>query len=397
MSILLACGITLTPLSFVLAEDNNIITITGDYVNVRREPNTDSKKNIIGRVNSGDTFTVINHEGDWYLIDYYGEYAYISDSYAKITDKEENIIEENKVYGDIFVAKVTGNNINIRSSASDKSDDNIIGFADMSDYFKILGIEGNWYIIDYLGTTAYITRKYVAEKIINEEDLQTKKMVYLNCDSILCSSTNGTCLTVLPKYQHLAVIKEENGYYRVRVDGVIGYINPRDTSTLTDTFIVSDLARQIVRVYKNNKEVYRAHMISGRKSMQTDIGIFKIGHKLRDYQLTKDNFVNIWIQYNNNEGFHDASWQKHRYFMEVAKDAYDRYAKGEALTYPFSHGSHGCDNLELIDAETIYLLVHVKDNVLVIGPNNLVRDNLINNFDVWKSGCKDNQKVKKLF
>jgi uncharacterized protein YgiM (DUF1202 family) len=400
VALLLAFGISLSHSSFANANERNdrIIKVTGNHVNVRTEPTTVTKDNIIGQANKGDIFDVLDHKDEWYLIDYFGDYAYIYDQYGmEMLVNNEDIIDSNIEYGDIVVAKITGNNINVRSSADKKSSSNIIGFADMSDYFKIIDKIDDWYIIDYLGNVGYISSKYVTETSINEENLETIKMVCLKDDSILYSDTNQSYLSTLPRNQHLSVIKEENGYYKVRVDGVIGYVDPSDTRKLTNTFVVSDLGRQMIRVYKNNKEVYRAHMISGRKKLKTTTGVFKIGHKLTNYKLTKTNTVSYWMQYNGNEGLHDATWQKHSYFQEIANDAFDRYANGTCVTYPSKHGSHGCDNLELNDAKNIYNLVSVGDNVVVIRPNNLVNDGLVNYNNIYNSAnCKPNQKIKKL-
>lgn len=356
------------------------VHVNGNKVNVRKKPTTDNKKNIIGKVNNGDTFTYLSHEGNWYLIEYNGQYGYISDSYSYLID--DKIME-------IAMAKITGNNINIRSSSN--MDNNIIGFADITDSFRIISKENDWYIIDYLGNIGYVNSKFVKEDNINIDDLNIIKMVYLTSDSPFYDENNNY-LTTLPMYQYAKVIREENNYYKVNIDGVIGYIEKNNTKTLSNKFIVSDLGRQIVKVFKNNKEVYRAHIISGRKSMQTDLGIYKIGHKVKDYQLTADKFVKYWIEYNGNEGYHDASWQKDKYFMEVAKIAYDKYSSGQLVTYPACHGSHGCNNLKLDDVMNIYNIVNVGDNVLVIRPNNLVKNHIIG------SKMSDNmakQKVKK--
>ena len=382
-SLMLAFGILLYhSKSFSLSKQ---IEVTGNKVNVRLTPTTSTKNNIIGRVNTGDTFTVIDHKDGWYLIDYYGEYAYIYDQYGKEVFKEDNYTEcDNNDCLTINMAKITGNNINIRSSNSTKS--KIIGFADVTDLFTIIDKIGDWYVIDYLGQTGYIHSKYVKECSVAKEDMIIQKMVYLPNESVFYRDINNSYITTLPKNQFAAVIKEENSYYKVRIDGIIGYVKKDDTKKLTNTFIVSDLGRQIVRVYKNNKEVFRAHIISGRKSMQTDLGKFKIGHHIKDYQLTPDYRVDFWMQYNGDEGFHDAYWQAIKNFFEVADDAYERFSMGQSRTYPFKYGSHGCDNLTHDDAEIIFNIIDVGDDVLIIESNDLAYSVLI---------CKQ-QKVKKL-
>ena len=295
----------------------------------------------------------------------------------------------------ITIAKLTKNNVNVRSSATTK-EDNIIGFADVSDQFKILGYENDWYIVNYLGQRAYIKSDFIKEIEMNKDDLEIVRMAYLTCDTPFYKELNSTDI-VLPMYQNVSIIKEEGIYYKVMVDGIIGYVKKDNVKKLTNTCVIVDLSRQILRVYKSGDEIYRAHIISGRKSLQTVIGCFKIGHKVKGYQLTKDNYVDYWIEYDGNRGIHDASWQKNKYYNEVARHAYDNYTSGYGKTYPFKYGSHGCNNMKYNDVQVVYNLVSVGDNVLVIGPNSLVKEKLISKLNInYDYLWQDIVKVKKL-
>ena len=288
------------------------------------------------------------------------------------------------------MAKIMGFNINVRYSPSIDSSSNIIGFCDFTDTFPIIDKQGDWYIVDYFGEYGYINSKYVKEIKVNEEDTKVLKMVALKNDTVLYDTLNGNYLSVLPKNQVLSVIKEENDYYRVKVDSVLGYVKKSETKRLTNTFISVDLGRQLVKVNKNNQEVFRCHMISGEQLLQTSKGIFTIGHRINGYQLTPERYVQYWIEYNVHEGLHDAYWQKDKYFELVSEDAYNRYLHGKPRCYPYNYGSHGCDNLKLEDAREIFYLVNVGDNVVVMEPNNLFIDNLISEINI------DTPKVKKL-
>ena len=387
----------------VFLTQKKMVQITGNSVNIRLTPTTNTSENIIGSANDGDLYSFIKHEGKWYIIDYYGNTAYVSDSYSKeieISNEEINNIQNNNK---IIMAKILGNNINIRETPDMNDKTNIIGFADQTDYFPIIDKENDWYVIDYLGNYGYIYYKYVEEKEISKEELNIQKMVYVTHDTEFYKDKGINYVTTLPMYQVAAVIKEENGFYKVRIDGVVGYINKNATKGLTNTFIMADLGRQIVKVYKNNKEVFRTHMISGRKSMQTDLGVFKIGHKLKDYRLTPNIIVGKWIQFNGNEGFHDAYWQEDSYFEEVARIAYELFSLGKATTYPSKYGSHGCGNLKRESVDTIYDIVKIGDNVVIMRPNDLLIYNFSSKSDLLRENAnsdiidkKDLTKVKKL-
>lgn len=352
-------------------EDNGKLSIQIDTAYMYQTPDINDTR-VVGILKRNDIVDIIAKTNDgWYAV-YTGSATGFMHESSFIEVKQEDTIT---------VAKLKKNNVNVRSSATTKKD-NIIGFADVSDTFKIIGREDNWYIVDYLGQRGYIREDFIKETVINEEDFDISRMAYLNTDEFFYTNLDSRDGLYLPAYQNVGIIGEEGRYYKVMVDGIIGYIEKTSVKKLSRTCVVVDLSRQILRVYKNGQEVFRTHIISGRESMQTHIGCFKIGHKVKGYQLTKDNYVDYWIQYDDNRGIHDASWQKDKYYSEVASKAYDNYGSGYGKTYPFKHGSHGCNNMKLSDVIDVYNLVSVGDNVLVIGPNELIKKHLISKLDI---------------
>lgn len=340
-------------------------TIVIDNTYLYSSPTIDS--NIVYTMDKNSEVSLIaKNENNWYVV---------MTSDKKYGFINGDLLDINNDY--VLMAKITGNNVNVRSYPSTSDKNNIIGFCDKTDYFKVLGYDNEWYNINYLGQNAYVHKDYVREEKLLKDDLNIKKMVYVTCDTPLYNDYGLTILSILPQYQNAFVIKEENDYYRVMIDGVFGYIKKDHTKVINGTCVVTDLGRQITKVYRNAEEIFRAHIISGRQSYQTDIGCFRIGHHLHDYQLTPEYLVKVWLQYNGNEGIHDASWQNIENFKIVARMAYENYANGLLYTYPPKYGSHGCSNMTLEDAYIMYSLLNVGDTVLVIGPNHFVIDNLI--------------------
>ena len=302
------------------------------------------------------------------------EQVYVEPEYEETYDYTDSIET-------ILVTKVTGNNINVRSTP--RKADNIIGFCDKTDKFVILDHVDGYYEVDYLGKIGYISDKYVTEEAIAKSDMTFTRMARLKRSCTFYTDntfTNYYCY--LPENQNIFIISEEGNYYRVMVDGVIGYVEKSNTKRLTETSVVIDLSRQMLKVVKNGKEVFRCRIISGRQSLQTNLGCFTIGHKERNYQLTPEHLVSYWIEFDGNIGIHDATWQKDKYFTEVGNKAYDNYSRGRGKTYPYDHGSHGCSNTRMEDVSQIYDLVHKNDNVLVIEQNDLIRNKCLSSVDV---------------
>ena len=51
--------------------------------------------------------------------------------------------------------------VNVRSSASSKSDDNKIGYAYLGDCYLFFGMEGNWAKIQYGSRKAYVYKDFI--------------------------------------------------------------------------------------------------------------------------------------------------------------------------------------------------------------------------------------------
>lgn len=368
-------------------EDNSSISVISDIAYMYQTPEINNTR-VVGVLNKDTVVDIMAKTNDgWYVVYTNGISGFMHES---------SFIEKNNE-NTITVAKITGNNVNVRFSPTTKRD-NIIGFCDVTDSFKIIGKENDWYIVDYFGNSGYIYKNYVKETDVNKNELEYTRNAYLKQDAYFSTDLATNTGTYLPAYQNVLIISEEGEYYKVNVDGVIGYILKKHVGRLTKRNVVIDLSRQILKVFNNGIEVFRAHIISGRESMQTQIGCFHIGHMEEDYPLTPDHTVEFWMQYDGNRGIHDADWQFPEYFEEVAKNAYDNFAKGHGKTFPFKHGSHGCDNMQLVDVMEIYGLMHVGDNVLVIGPNDLIKNHIISNININKPylSNKDDIKVKRL-
>lgn len=350
----------------------------GDFIKVYSAPmyNDINTKNVICNLGYGSKVHIFAKTVDGYYVVYANEMMGFIDE--KSLDQE--IIDTNNP-NLITVTKITGNNINVRSEP--KKDNNIIGFCDKTDKFVILCHVDGFYEVNYLGQTGYISDKYVTEETVDINDLDVKGMVYVPSLTAFYN-TDGNFVSYLPAYQNVQIVGYKDDYYKVLIDGVNGYVKQNEVKALTDTCIVIDLSRQILKVYKCGKEVFRCKVITGAKNSETRLGCFKIGHHMRGHTFTLNDIYNeYWIQFDGNRGVHPADanagrgWQKPKYFDSVVANAYENWEKGNGKLYPNSHGSHGCVNTMIKDTAVIYSLCEKGDNVLVIEQNNFIKDNLI--------------------
>ena len=120
------------------------------------------------------------------------------------------------------------------------------------------------------------------------------------------------------------------------------YKGQRDPKNeIGNSYVEINIEKQHVWMYKNGKCIVETDCVTGTKGKHdTPIGIYCLTYKTKDAVLRGDDYaspVDYWMPFNKNIGMHDASWRN--------KFGGSIYLK---------NGSHGCINLPLSDAKTIY-------------------------------------------
>lgn len=120
-------------------------------------------------------------------------------------------------------------------------------------------------------------------------------------------------------------------------------------------YVEIDLSSQTLWVYKDGRCVVRTPIVSGNisKKKYTTTGVYRVYSKVRNTWLVGRDFrdyVHYWIAFNGNIGIHDATWRD-----EFGDEIY-RY-----------NGSHGCVNLPLGNAATVYANISKGTMVICYG------------------------------
>ncbi len=122
-----------------------------------------------------------------------------------------------------------------------------------------------------------------------------------------------------------------------------------------DSYVEIDLDNQHLWVYENGQVVEESDFVSGcvNKGRMTPRGTYGITYKERNATLVGENYssaVSYWMPFNGNVGMHDATWRS-----EFGGELY------------VANGSHGCINLPIDKAASIYEIVQKGEAVLVYG------------------------------
>ena len=252
----------------------SVIGVTTTSLNVRTEPDTNISTNIIGVLSQDTKIEIVEEVNDFYKIKYKGQYAYVAKAYISVeqgakldkvaelklttdvvvrelaSDTSDSIftlkqgtkvtVVENflngwyKIYGYIntkdnvssSIGIATGD-VNIRTEANTNS--NIVGVLLKGSKIEIAGKSGNFYKVKYKGLYRYISKKYLSdnesEKLNNvgvlkiAQEAEVKELA--SDDSItLLTLQEGTTVNVIERLF--------NGWYKIEINNVYGYIKPTD-------------------------------------------------------------------------------------------------------------------------------------------------------------------------
>ncbi|MCL1880379.1 MAG: RICIN domain-containing protein [Actinomycetia bacterium] len=119
------------------------------------------------------------------------------------------------------------------------------------------------------------------------------------------------------------------------------------------SYIDVNLSTQRLMVIRNGRVAMQCDIVTGRPSMATPTGTWRIMSKVRHANLrgpTWNSWVSYWCQFTPSGcGFHDAYWQ--------SSFGLARWKAG--------FGSHGCVNMPFASAKKFYNMVSVGDTVIV--------------------------------
>ena len=244
---------------------------------------------------------------------------------------------------------------------------------------KILSTTINFSLID--GSTITLDQKFTKHWLVQDEngnyaidiDSNIQDIITLLSEKSYESSLEvefnatdfGTVTVPVPKKNRLSVDFEKE-IEQIKAELQTGetitrspiYSNTKLFETL-QSYVEIDTSRQTVWMYYEGECIVETPCVTGNVANDYDTppGWFYLTYKTTDDYLegyNKDgsrykSFVNYWMPFNGGIGLHDATWRKS---SEFGGNTYKR------------NGSHGCINLPLEAAKTIY--EHIDSSMPII-------------------------------
>ncbi|MEH7451577.1 C40 family peptidase [Gottfriedia acidiceleris] len=185
---------------------------------------------------------------------------------ASIVSKKT--LQSSKLYSNntISTYKSTGNSVRVRSGAGTSYQ--ILGSVNKNQKLDVISLSNGWYKIKFNGSTGYISASYVG-KVTESTNSNNNQVVsssnYISTgNGVRIRSGAGTSYQILGsvnKNQKLDVISLSNGWYKVKYNGVIGYIGAsyveKETgSNTTDSNKVDSSQSDTNKVDSNNSQSF---------------------------------------------------------------------------------------------------------------------------------------------
>ena len=153
-----------------------VYNVSSGGLRVRKEASTSST--VLGTLYSGNSVNIIGETGSWYKIKYNSSYAYVHKDY--ITDNKpssesnsgNNSSNNNNSSSETMnaIGVVTNVSSNLRVRQQPSSSSLVLGYVLNNEKVNITGKEGNWYKINFKGSTGYVSVDYI--RISNGNDTE---------------------------------------------------------------------------------------------------------------------------------------------------------------------------------------------------------------------------------
>ncbi|MPQ44009.1 SH3 domain-containing protein [Clostridium tarantellae] len=145
-----------------------VINVTSS-LRIRSSASTNSA--IVGSLSPGQTFDIKGKSGSWYHINSNGTVGYVHGDYVKeISDENNSGDGSQPEESNEFWGKVVNVSTSLRVRTKPSTNSTIIGSLYPGEKVKVLATSGNWYKINFNGSTGYVSKDYISKTEGNNED-----------------------------------------------------------------------------------------------------------------------------------------------------------------------------------------------------------------------------------
>ena len=201
------------------ADSEGAGTVTASALNMRSQPSTAG--DVVTCLPRGTVVAITGSTDGWYQVGYKGQTGYMSKDYVSVAQSGT---------GDFGTGTVTGSYVNVRSGPTTAYE--AIGQASKGASYKVTGVNGAFYQIDYNGRTAYIYSAYMSlgggtAQSATPNTESASGIGVITGDWVNMRSGPGTGYAVVGTYNNgtkMTITGQSGDWYKVSVNGQTGYV-----------------------------------------------------------------------------------------------------------------------------------------------------------------------------
>lgn len=190
------------------------VDVNSGTLNVRSAASTSSS--VISKLKKGETVDLVGEDNKFYVIDVDGVERYVSKKYIDVTEADSVVVVESA---------------RVKSDATSEAPP--IGTIKQGETYTVIAKAGDWYKINYKGTTGYVEADTLevefADGLVDQGNSEKTNYGIVTGDDVnfrLEPSADSEVSTVLPKDAVVDVISVDNdGWVEVKVDDTSGYVS----------------------------------------------------------------------------------------------------------------------------------------------------------------------------
>ncbi|MDQ0230595.1 SH3 domain-containing protein, partial [Metabacillus malikii] len=215
----------------IVPRTTKYVSVTSGSLNMRVGASTGTT--ILTSLKSGTAVEVISETNGWSKIQVSGKEGYVSSKYltagVQSTTPSTNVPKPVTKY-----VSVTSGTLNVRTKPTTTASIMIKLAKDKE--VKVLSDANGWSKVEVFGQVGYVSSQYLSNnKSSNlapkpaESNKTETKYVLVSGNSVLnvrkAASTNSTILTKLPKNTQVLVMNDANGWAKIKVNQIVGYVS----------------------------------------------------------------------------------------------------------------------------------------------------------------------------
>lgn len=217
-------------------------TSTGESVNIHSTQDFGAA-NVVGHVPYSGKVTVISNDGTWAFINYNKTNGYVLSSFLVSSEPVKKSVTSPAKTSTMYVSTSNGKSLNMRSSMTTKTSNNIVGYAPNGKKVTVLSTHGSWSYIKYGDKKGYVLNSMLTSKAPTVQKISSTKqtkgvtryIVTGNKKGVnLRSSANkkaGNILLTIPYGGKVTAYETSGSWTRVKYGTKTGYVMSTYLST----------------------------------------------------------------------------------------------------------------------------------------------------------------------